>query len=141
MSSMRPPTARIFSSALGAFVLALLAFALWGDNQTTTASQEEPQVPPVKTTAPAIFQAFGDPAVAQSKFGGKKIEISGTVSGVDEARWAILLETGATDYPVRLLTSGKDEAAAPIKGMLVTAMCEQATQIEQNVFLKGCRLR
>ena len=138
---MRPPTARIFSLALGAFVLALLAFALWGGAETPTAPQEEPQVAPIRTTAKAIFQAYGDPVVAQSKFGVRKIEISGTVSGVDEARSAILLDTGASDYPVRLLTSGRDEAAAPIEGMLVTAICEQATQIEHNVFLKGCRLR
>jgi len=98
----------------------------------------------VKTTAGELFSAYqGNEMAAQQQFGGKTLEVSGTVDGVDldfSDDPVVKLRTSNQFMAVSVyLTEETQNAAASYqKGQKITVLCEGISEIASMPQLKDC---
>jgi tRNA_anti-like len=98
----------------------------------------------VKVSANELFNAYErNEMAAQQQFGGKLLEVSGTVDGVnldigDEP--VVQLRTSNQFMPVSVhLTDATQNAAAGFsKGQKITVLCEEVTEVISMPQLKEC---
>jgi tRNA_anti-like len=98
----------------------------------------------VKVTASELFNAYqGNEMAAQQQYGGKTLEVTGVVDGVDLDLGddpVVKLRTSNQFMPVSVyLTSETQNAAAGYgKGQKITFLCEELSEVISMPQLKEC---
>jgi hypothetical protein len=141
--------------AILALTVALAGCGEAGDTGAT-AAPKQPDGPPVVVDAATISKAFQEnEAKAQLIYGGKTIEITGTVKDItlDFSDKPVIALKGAGDqYGMGLSNDGKmtdvslndlpNEVAADItKGQKITAICSEIGEVMGGAGLRGCNLK
>ncbi len=122
------------------------------DTGTEAASTSEPaaatvvEAPALQVTAIQLFDAYqANEAAAQQQYGGKRLEVTGTVDGVDldmSDEPVVLLRTSNQfmSARARLIEADHSKATGLAKGSKTTLLCAEVTEIMGTPSLKDCSL-
>jgi hypothetical protein len=98
----------------------------------------------VKVSANELFNAYqGNEMAAQQHYGGKLLEVSGTVDGVDldlSDDPVVKLRTSNQFMPVSVYLTGATQNAAAgfTKGQKITVLCDEVSEVISIPQLKEC---
>lgn len=137
----------IIGLAIVGFVLTKCGSDLAEEERAQTARNVSAAgMPGLKVTAGELFRAYQEnEASAQSRYGGRILDVSGTVQGIDLDLTddpVIQLETDNQFMPtlVNLIESEQPKAASLTKGQAIVVRCAELSEIIGSPTLRDCAI-